>query len=133
MSKEPAIVLPLFIILYDFTLRGRRVLRLWKRYAPYLAILMAYIFLRLYAMGGLMHHKEVAFTPYESFINVFPLVARYTEKLLLLINLNIIYPLHPVSSILESLSIAGMVIVIIFGNCKRTDTKFRWCHGFKII
>ena len=113
LSKEPALTLPIVLILYDFV--GQRdksghPFHFW-RHAPYLIVAASYMFLRSHALGSfapVMPYRKLV--DYEYLINIFPLFALYLEKLLLPINLNPFHAYHPVASILEFKGILGIIV-----------------------
>ena len=117
LSKEPALTLPLILILYDHLLgdpeagfRGR-----WKRYLPYLAVAAAYFALRLYALGGIAPEKRHEhLSALQHVINVFPLFMDYLGKLLLPINLNAFHVFRPIQSLLEPKGILSVGAAIAF-------------------
>jgi tetratricopeptide (TPR) repeat protein len=102
--KEPALTLPAILFAYDLTLRQER--PSWsdcaKRFVPYFAVAAVYFAMRISALGafkpGRPHHQ---FSAHQNAINVFPLFANYLGKLLLPVNLNAFYVLHPVTSLQE--------------------------------
>lgn len=134
LCKETALTLPILLIAYDYSfknishplrenhnnsslpLRERIKVRvIIKRYLPYLIVSGIYFIIRTYAIGGfapLKIHTELS--NYEYFINIFPLFIQYLEKLILPINLNAFYVLHPISSILEWKGIISIIITINF-------------------
>ncbi|MBI5560925.1 MAG: tetratricopeptide repeat protein [Deltaproteobacteria bacterium] len=119
LSKETALTLPILLLAYDYSLappltpreRGRR---LW-RYLPYLIAAGINFMLRTYAIGGfapLKRHPELS--NYGYFINIFPLFSRYLEKLILPLNLNAYYVLHPASSVFEWRVMLSVIITLSF-------------------
>jgi len=122
LCKEPSLTLPFILAGYDCTFRRREIsfVPAVKKYIPFLIVAGIYFILRFHALRGfapLKVHTELGV--YQNFINVFPLFVQYLEKLILPINLNIFYVLHPISSIsgakgISSLIIATAFIVLIF-------------------
>jgi Flp pilus assembly protein TadD len=117
LCKEPALTLPVFLIAYD-TLYGKEENRLpdtLKRYIPYIIVSGCYLLLRSYALGGFAPQEpHIKLTGYEYFINIFPLFSQYLWKLLLPINLNAFYVLHPISSIVQLKGVLGLCITAAF-------------------
>jgi tetratricopeptide (TPR) repeat protein len=117
LSKEPALTLPIILVAYDYVLRRGEgnLLHYVKRYIPYLAVGTIYYILRIHALGGLapeVRHPEL--TGYQYVINVFPLFTKYLEKLLLPVNLNAFYVLHPISSLLGMKGMLSLVVTAVF-------------------
>ena len=110
LSKETAIVLPLLILAYDYSFYGKGLVRRYKLYVPYFAIALAFLALRTIVVGGIIHHKEVDITLYESVINVFPNITDYFSKLMAPVNLNALYVFHPVSTIFAPKAVTGVLI-----------------------
>ena len=113
LFKETAAALPVIIFLYDYSkggaLRGR-----WKAYALFIAAGAVYGLLRLYAVGGIMHHKQADLSALEAVINIFPLVAAYFSKLVLPVGLSAIYEFHPARSAFDPRVVAGAAVVSAF-------------------
>lgn len=113
LFKETAAALPVIIFLYDYSkggaLRGR-----WKAYALFIAAGSVYGLLRLYAIGGIMHHKQADLSELEAVINIFPLVAAYFSKLVLPVGLSAIYEFHPARSVFDPRVAAGAAVVSVF-------------------
>lgn len=117
LCKETALVLPVILMGYDYNFKGRisEISSSLKRYIPYVLVGGAYFLMRLHALGSLAPHKQhVTLTIYQNIINVFPLFVHYLEKLILPINLNAFYVLHPITSIFEAKGILSLAIVSCF-------------------
>ncbi|MEK6527463.1 MAG: hypothetical protein AABZ36_01065, partial [Nitrospirota bacterium] len=130
LCKETALTLPLLIFAYDYSFRrdtllpaGRQasffspktLYHLLKRYLPYLIISGIYFILRTHAIGGLAPVKRHAeLSNYEYLINIFPIFTQYLEKLILPVNLNVFYVLHPISSILQLKGIIALILTFGF-------------------
>src|SRR3990172_4450519 len=123
LTKETALVLPVIIVAYDYSKRGFSLLRGSKAYLPYVLVTFLYMALRIKVMGGVMHHKEVDLSGYEAVINVFPLFARYMGKLLLPVNLNVVYHFYPARSLAEPMVITGMAALSLFAAAMVTSRK----------
>ena len=126
LCKETALILPLLLFIYDYSMKGKNIRSLQfflnniKSYIPYIILAVLYFILRTYAVGGfipLRRHPELS--TYQYIINIFPLFIQYLEKLILPINLNAFYVLHPLSSILEWKGIITFVLAILFINLFR--------------
>jgi tetratricopeptide (TPR) repeat protein len=117
LAKEPAMVLPLLLAVYDYSFRGRalRPADYVKRYAPYLGAAAVYLVLRVYALGGfapVRRHGDLGFFEYA--INVFPLFRKYLQKLILPVNLNAYHVFTPVTSLLHPDAILSLLVAILF-------------------
>ncbi len=117
-SKETAIALPFFIVLYDLLIERR--LRL-KGYLPFVVVALVYFALRLNALGG-MAPEELSYTTmtgYEKLINILPLLARYIFTLFVPLKLSIFQDFHPITSlfgfkgILSILFSIGLILVML--------------------
>lgn len=97
ISKETAIVLPVLFISYDFPFK--RPLSLIKRYLPYLAVALIYLYIRSLIVGSedAMHGSG----GYQYIETVIYLTGQYLEKLLLPINLKAYYFYHPIDSLIS--------------------------------
>lgn len=107
LGKETAMSLPLLIIAYDFSAEGFGVLRRWKRYAPFAAAVFIYFVLRTYAVGGVIHHKQIDLSAVDALLNAFPLLLKYLWKLILPVNLNALYQFSAVTSVTDPGFIGG--------------------------
>jgi tetratricopeptide (TPR) repeat protein len=117
LCKEPALTLPVFLIAYDTLYKEKedRLPDTLKRYIPYIIVSGCYLFLRSYALGGFAPQEpHIKLTGYEYFINIFPLFSQYLWKLLLPINLNAFYVLHPISSIFQLKGVLALCITAAF-------------------
>jgi len=117
-NKETALTLLPIVVCYDFTFRPDRSgkLEMLKGYAPYGAVLAVYFIIRIKVLGGMAPiHRHPELTAYELVINTVPLFSRYLGKLLMPINLNAIYVLHPVHSVAEFDWLFAFVAVCAFG------------------
>lgn len=132
LSKEPAIVLPLLLMVYDYFVRKKPLTPIneWlKRYTPYLIVGVIYLLLRTYALGGIAPLRQgyPKLNNFQYFINVFPLLILYLKKLILPTNLNAFYTFHPVYFIFEirtifSLALAFFLISFLYW-VNRTNEK----------
>ncbi len=117
LSKETALMLPVLLAAYDYAFRRDSVSftgRL-KRYAPYLAVAGVYFIMRFNALevfAPLRRHAELS--TYQYVINVFPLFARYLEKLLWPANLSAFYVLQPISKLLSVRGMSSLLVTMVF-------------------
>lgn len=114
LSKETGVALLLVILAYDFCIK-RTLLNRWFLYIPYLAAFTLYMVIRTLVLGGFINVENVTLSTYETIINVFPLGARYAGHLLLPVGLKAIYPLKPVSSVLEPMTLIGLAVFFAIG------------------
>jgi protein O-mannosyl-transferase len=98
--KETALAFPAVILAYDFFYRGESLpgmLRHWRRYLDYFAVLGFYLALRVHALGGFAPSANPwHVTPKDTLFSVPVFAARYVWKSFLPINLNYWYGLEPV-------------------------------------
>lgn len=116
ISKETALILPIFLLVYDYACRrGIFSKRNYANYLPFIMVTGIYMFLRIYALGGMapQRHRHDYLSSFQYFINVFPLIIQYFEKLILPINLTF-HVFHPVYSILEPKTIISISLTISF-------------------
>ncbi len=124
LCKEPALTLPLLLLVYDYSfgkdtllpLSSKTLYQLLKRYFPYLIVSIIYFILRTYALGGFapLAKRHAQLSNYEYFINVFPLFTQYLEKLILPINMSAFYVFHPISSIFQLKGIITLILTLGF-------------------
>lgn len=117
ISKETAVALPIFIVLYELVARKEPLIPItpWiKRLLPYALVFAGYIVLRLYALGGFAPETEkyTTLTPYQGFINVLLLVPLYIGKLLWPATLNIYHTLIPLESLAEPRTILSIIFLL---------------------
>jgi protein O-mannosyl-transferase len=117
LCKETAVTILPLLFIYDVLWRLDQVsiLRCLRKYFPFVLILGLYFAARLHALGGMApssRHPEL--NSFEVVINVIPLFSQYLEKLILPINLNAMYVLHPVHSIVDADFLCSSAIVISF-------------------
>lgn len=113
LFKETAAALPVIVLLYDYS-RGKGISDRWKAYCLFIAAGVIYALMRLHAIGGVMHHKQIELSAFEAVINIFPLVFAYFSKLVLPMNLSAIYEFHPARSAFDLRVIAGAAVVLAF-------------------
>ncbi|MFI5183959.1 MAG: tetratricopeptide repeat protein, partial [Vicinamibacteria bacterium] len=116
LCKEPALVLPALIFLYDYFHRSppdRLLARSVKRSIPHVGVLAVYLAMRAYALTGLAPLTTGAtdLGLYPAVINVPPLFELYLRKLVLPVYQNVLYHVPPVTSLLEPRAILGLLVV----------------------
>ena len=113
LFKETAAALPILVFLFDLSrealLRAR-----WKAYSLFIVAGLVYAVMRLNAIGGIMHHKQISLTFFETVINIFPLVSAYSAKLVFPAGLSVIYDFHPARSVFDLRVLSGAAIVMAF-------------------
>jgi len=113
LFKETAAAFPAVAFAVDFFRREPLRTR-WKAYLLFAAVAAVYSLMRFNALGGVMHHKQIALTAFETVINIFPLVAAYFSKLVFPAGLSVIYDFHPARSVLDIRVLAGALVVLFF-------------------
>ena len=117
--KEPALTLPVILVLYDYLYRRDRggILRAVKRYLPYVLVSGCYLALRLYALGDVTPVRAYPdLSTWQLVINVFPLFAQYLKTLFLPINLNVWHTFHPITSMLAAKGIISLLVAGAFSG-----------------
>lgn len=113
LSKETAVVLPVFLALYDLADgNGKRNFK-FKNYVLYLVVAVAYMLLRSIALGGGAVRELYVKDPVLQLATIFPLLAGYFQKLLLPVNLSPSYPLRYAGSLFDPVVIASILIVAV--------------------
>jgi tetratricopeptide (TPR) repeat protein len=119
LCKESALTLPLVLVALDYVLHGSRFFQS-KRYllavlGPYLMSTVLYLAMRKFVLGQVVPvDRGEGLYGYQYFLNAFPLLLQYLEKLVLPINLNAFYSFHPLRSALEVRSLLSIAFVIVF-------------------
>jgi protein O-mannosyl-transferase len=115
--KEPALTLPVILAVYDVAVKKQKLFSssALRRYAPYAVAFGIYLIVRFYALGGVVnvHERTTVLSAYVYAINVFPLFAKYLEKLFVPVNLNILHVYHPIRSILEPTAVLSLLVSAI--------------------
>lgn len=129
LCKEPAVTLPAALVVYDFAAGRDQVLSTssLKRYAPYLFVVLVYIAMRLYALGGFAPNAVNKLDAHQAIINIFPLFSGYLFKLILPVNLNAYYVFHPVLSVFEAavpLLVSAAFCFLLYLAYRRQRTVF---------
>jgi protein O-mannosyl-transferase len=117
LCKEPAITLPIILILYDYsfnTTRETKLIKYLPRYIPYFIITVFYIVLRVHALGGFAPSVNHKLTMYQYVINAFPLFSGYIVKLLVPIKLSAFYVFHLITSLFETGTILSLFTCLLF-------------------
>ena len=117
LCKEPAITLPIILILYDYSFNKTRTTKLIRNlpiYIPYFIIVVFYLILRFHALGGFAPSVNHKLTVYQYVINVFPLFSGYIEKLFFPLNLSAFYVFHPIASLFEMETIPSLFNCFLF-------------------
>ena len=114
LVKETAIILPALLFAADLIYDGRRIFKRAFNYAIFFGAAVVYMAIRTYAVGALVHEKKIAFSAFEAFINIFPLITQYLSKLVYPSGLSIIYEFYPARSFGDMRVIAGMIVVTAF-------------------
>ncbi len=117
LCKEPALILPAILIVYDHAIMRKPVFSLdsLKRYVPYLLTAGCYLVMRSYALGSLLPvqaHSDLSDS--EVVINAFPLFAEYFRKLLIPANLNLLHVLDPIDSLVTVKGIVSFIVAVAF-------------------
>jgi cytochrome c-type biogenesis protein CcmH/NrfG len=112
LCKEPALMLPLILISYDFLFRkDKSKVLLLKRYIAFFIAAGVYLLLRFHALKGFAPAVPVIqLSGYQYIINVFPLFYQYLEKLILPVNLSFWRDFHPINSLK---TVEGMMYLLI--------------------
>jgi len=117
LCKEPALMLPLILIAYDFLFREAEARpALIKRYIPYVVVAGFYLLLRVHALKGLVPVAGIKLSHYQYFINVFPLFVQYLEKLILPVNLSFWRDFHPLLNLLTVKGIFSLFVAMIYAG-----------------
>lgn len=139
LCKEPAVMLPLVILLYDL-LFNRSSLNFSfcaRRYSPYFIILLVYFVLRWNALDGFSPvNKHADLTLFQSLLNIFPLFANYVYLLLVPVDLNAWHAFHPLqdfSNMQFLLALGVAVLFAVFLYTARTSKILFFCLCFFII
>ncbi|MBI2412601.1 MAG: tetratricopeptide repeat protein [Deltaproteobacteria bacterium] len=114
LVKETAIILPALLFASDLIDDGRKIFKRAFNYAIFFGTAVLYMVIRTYAVGGFVHEKKIAFSAFEAFINIFPLITHYLSKLVYPSGLSIIYEFYPARSFGDQRVIAGMIITAVF-------------------
>ncbi len=129
LCKETAVAFIPVALAFDLSSQGLSGLK--KRSKAYAAFFLAaalYMALRLNAIGGVMHHRQIDLSAYRTAINVFPLLFKYMYKLVWPAGLNALYVFYPVHSITSALALAGIGVLLALAAAfvvfRRSETVF---------
>ncbi len=113
LCKEPAVTLPALLLAYDMLLNRKKpgFQFIVKRYALFVLAASAYLGVRSYALGMSMISKQHG--EYSYFGNLFIIFATYFKKLIVPINLKLIYSFRPVQSLLETSALTSVLITAL--------------------
>jgi tetratricopeptide (TPR) repeat protein len=117
LCKEPALTLLMILPAYDYTFgnMGAGLLGTLRRYLPYLAAAAVYFVLRMNALGGFAPAKTpIELTLGQGLMNGFVLFAKYMEKLLIPLHLNVWHSFRPVTSLFSPRTILSLCAFIVF-------------------
>lgn len=116
LCKEPALTLPIIIIIYDYLFRKTlfKIHKISKLYIPYIFIILIYLLLRYNAIGGIAPSVKHKLTLYQNIINIFPLFFEYIKKLFFPINLSAFYIFTPISSIFSKTGIISLLFMSLY-------------------
>jgi Flp pilus assembly protein TadD len=118
LSKEPALTLPVILVIYAVLFRrpsDREWLQFLRRCVPYFFVIGAYFAMRVYALKGFAPLKTSSgLSFYETVINVFFIFTRYLEKMFVPVNLNVLYYVHPISSLFSLQGLISLLVTLLF-------------------
>jgi protein O-mannosyl-transferase len=116
LFKEPAVTLPVILVVYDLTCRKSGSILPWGRYIAFLAVTLAYLMARTFILGVGMapSSRYASLTAWETAINIIPLFPGYLRMLLLPLNLNAFYTFHPVASALDPRVVISLIVTAAF-------------------
>ncbi|MBT0664492.1 tetratricopeptide repeat protein [Geobacter pelophilus] len=117
LCKETTIALLPILAIYD-SIYGKEKFNIRSsimRYLSFIVIIGIYLILRFNALSGMApSNRYQELSTFEVIINTVPLFSQYLEKLILPVNLNAFYVLHPVHSITDIVWLYSLVIVVAF-------------------
>lgn len=119
LCKEPALVLPALVLVYDYFLRSppaKSLARSLRHVIPSVAVLGVYLAMRAYALKGLAPVTTGAsdLGLYTALINIPPLFALYLQKLVVPVQQNVLYHVPPVTSLIEPRTLVGVLVAAGF-------------------
>ena len=114
LCKEPALILPGLLIAYDLLLCKKRPSFSFvaKRYALFALVVAAYFGLRLHVLGGRMA-PTAGHGEFVNYSNLFLLFATYLKKLVIPVNLKIIYDFRPTAVLYEASTLIAVIITAL--------------------
>jgi tetratricopeptide (TPR) repeat protein len=126
LCKEPAITLPVILIIYDFAVQKEEI-SLWgclKSYGPFAVAAGIYMIMRFLSLGDFLagrKHTEVSSVEY--LINILPLFSQYLEKLIFPVNLNFLHAFRPIHGLYEPKGLLSLAVALVFGAGVRIAWK----------
>jgi Flp pilus assembly protein TadD len=117
LSKEPAVVVPVLLVLYDLLYRRHAVAGLGaaaRRWAPPLAVVGVYLALRIVALGRLAPLRTAAdIDPTAMLVNLPVLFSRYVQKLIVPTGLTVVHDLGPPLPPVSLRAVAALTVVAL--------------------
>ncbi|MBI5483415.1 MAG: tetratricopeptide repeat protein, partial [Deltaproteobacteria bacterium] len=124
--KEPALVLPIVLISYDYCLgktKGENLVR-FRRYIPFFAAAVIYLSIRAFALGQLIQAgKQHQAGAQDMLISVFPLLGEYLAKMLWPVNLNAYTVFTPGASLMHLQGLVAAAGALMFLICLAISFK----------
>jgi len=128
LSKETAVVIPLLIMLYDWLFEGQGRIRAlaagWKRYAPYFALILAYLAMRRLALGRVSQCPYWGDSVWTTVFTMFRAALEYVRLLFLPLRLRVDYVYQLSASLLDwrvlgSLAILSGISLLAWRDIKK--------------
>lgn len=127
LSKEPALTISIILIIYAVLFRrpsDRDLLHSLKRCVLYFLVIGVYFAMRLYALKGFAPLKTSSgLSLYETLINISFIFARYLEKMFMPVSLNVLYHVHPISSLFSMQGLISLLVTLLFFAIMFTSFK----------
>ena len=138
LFKEPAVLLPAMLFVYDFVTGGRAWSpRQWVgRYAPLLVALALYAALRLPALEGAPRTlRHMSLGTWGLILNTLPLLAQYLGGLVLPLEFNAVHVFTPITSPADPQLIAGvgalagivLATLLLWRHAPTAFVALSWC------
>ena len=116
-SKEPALTLPVMLVVYDATFGTKRdkPMAIISRCIPYLVVAGFYMALRVHALKSFVPAETYSgVSSYQYVINIFPLFAEYLKDLLFPFNLNFWHRFLPINSLSGARGMLAVTVTAAF-------------------
>jgi Flp pilus assembly protein TadD len=118
LSKEPALAVLILAVIYEHFYREDRAKTRWQdkllRYGALGLVAIAYLVMRVHALGLLARHSEwYRLSRYETCLSAIALLGQYVFKLLWPAHLSAFYVFHPSSRLLEGPVLGGMAAIVL--------------------
>lgn len=113
-SKETAMAFIPVIFIYDIFFRGSKIRNILKTLIPFILVALFYLIIRTYALGGITQKEIMQLSTFVAVINIFPQFFAYISKLLLPVNLSVIYEIDIVTSLFSLRILAGILLLALF-------------------